>query len=44
MMPWTRWAHRDAVLVIDETGLRNQGEASCDMARQYAGTTGKITN
>jgi len=44
MMPWTRWAHRDAVLLIDETGLLNRGEASCSVAQQYAGSTGKLTN
>src|SRR5919199_1672300 len=34
----------DAVLVIDETGFLKQGKASCGVARQYAGSAGKITN
>ena len=37
-------AHRDAVLVIDETGFLKQGKASCGVARQYTGSAGKITN
>ena len=35
---------RDAVLVIDETGFRKQGKASCGVARQHTGSAGKITN
>ena len=34
----------DAVLVIDETGFLKQGNASCGVTRQYAGSAGKITN
>src|SRR4051794_41206631 len=34
----------DAVLVVDETGFRKQGKASCGVARQYTGSAGKITN
>jgi SRSO17 transposase len=34
----------DAVLVIDETGFLKQGKKSCGVARQYTGSTGKITN
>jgi SRSO17 transposase len=34
----------DAVLVIDETGFLKQGKASCEVARQYTGAAGKITN
>jgi len=34
----------DAVLVIDETGFRKQGTASCGVKRQYTGSAGKITN
>src|SRR3954468_17345930 len=34
----------DAVLVVDETGFLKQGKASCGVARQYAGSAGKITN
>lgn len=34
----------DAVLVIDETGFLKQGKTSCGVARQYTGSTGKITN
>ena len=34
----------DAVLVIDETGFLKQGKASCGVARQYTGSTGKVTN
>jgi SRSO17 transposase len=37
-------ADDDAVLVIDETGFLKQGKASCGVARQYAGSAGKITN
>jgi SRSO17 transposase len=37
-------ADDDAVLVIDETGFLKQGKASCGVARQYTGSTGKITN
>lgn len=37
-------ADADAVLVIDETGFLKQGKASCGVARQYTGSTGKITN
>ena len=33
-----------AVLVVDETGFLKQGKASCGVARQYTGSTGKITN
>jgi SRSO17 transposase len=36
-------ADEEAVLVIDETGLK-QGKASCEVARQYTGSAGKITN
>src|SRR6476469_6641892 len=34
----------DAVLVLDETGFLKQGKASCGVARQYAGSAGKVTN
>src|SRR3954447_17447454 len=34
----------DAVLVLDETGFRKQGKASCGVARQYTGSAGEITN
>lgn len=34
----------DAVLVIDETGFLKQGKASCGVARQYTGSSGKITS
>jgi len=34
-------ADGDAVLVIDETGFFEQGEASCGVARQYTGLGGK---
>lgn len=37
-------ADPDAVLVMDETGFLKQGHASCGVARQYAGSAGKITN
>lgn len=37
-------ADTDAVLMIDETGFLKQGRASCGVARQYAGSAGKITN
>ncbi len=37
-------ADRDAVLVLDETGFLKQGKASCGVARQYTGSTGKIIN
>ena len=37
-------ADADAVLVIDETGFLKQGQSSCGVARQYAGSAGKITN
>lgn len=37
-------ADPNAVLVIDETGFLKQGKASCGVARQYAGSAGKITN
>jgi SRSO17 transposase len=37
-------ADPDAVLVIDETGFRKQGKASCGVARQYTGSAGQITN
>src|SRR5829696_8868363 len=37
-------ADPDAVLVIDETGFRKQGKASCGVARQYAGSAGQITH
>ena len=33
-----------AVLVIDETGFLKQGRNSCGVARQYTGSTSKITN
>src|SRR3982750_2471564 len=33
----------EAVLVIDETGFRKQGRASCGVGRQYTGSAGKIT-
>ena len=32
------------MLVIDETGFRKQGKASCGVAWQYTGSAGKITN
>jgi hypothetical protein len=34
-------ADEDAVLVVDETGFLKQGKASCGVARQYTGCTGK---
>src|SRR4029079_8667448 len=34
----------DAVLVVDETGFLKQGKTSCGVARQYTGSSGKITN
>lgn len=34
---------KDAVLVIDETGLLKQGRASCGVGRQYTGSADKIT-
>jgi len=34
----------DAMLVLDETGFLRQGKESCGVARQYTGSTGKITN
>ena len=34
----------DAVLVIDETGLLEQGCASCEAGREYTGSAGKMTN
>jgi SRSO17 transposase len=37
-------ADRDPVLVLDETGFLKQGKASCGVARQYAGSAGKVTN
>ena len=37
-------ADADAVLVIDETGFLKQGQSSCGVARQHAGSAGKITN
>jgi SRSO17 transposase len=37
-------ADDDAVLVIDETSFLKQGKASCGVARQYAGSAGKIAN
>ena len=37
-------ADENAVLVIDETGFLKQGKASCEVARQYTGSAGKITN
>jgi len=33
-----------AVLVVDETGCLKQGKSSCGVARQYAGSAGKIAN
>src|SRR3954454_5706528 len=33
-----------AVLVVDETGILKQGNASCGVARQYTGSAGKVTN
>ncbi|UQR61498.1 IS701 family transposase [Bradyrhizobium sp. C-145] len=33
----------DAVPAIDETGFLKQGKASCEAARQYTGSAGKIT-
>jgi SRSO17 transposase len=43
-MPWKALAEETAVLVIDETGFLKQGKASCEVARQYTGSAGKITN
>src|SRR4051794_229965 len=37
-------ADAGAVLVLDETGFLEQGEASCGVARQYTGSAGKVTN
>ncbi len=39
-----RLATAEAVLVVDETGVLKQGEASCGVGRQYTGSAGKITN
>jgi SRSO17 transposase len=33
-----------AVLVLDGTGFRKQGRASCGAARQYTGSAGKVTD
>src|SRR5256885_10002479 len=37
-------ADPDAVLVIDETGFLKQGQASCGVARQSAGSAGENTD
>src|SRR6202453_2715260 len=37
-------ADDDAVLVIDESGFLQPGQASCGVARQYTGSAGKVTN
>src|SRR5205085_2670045 len=36
--------HRDAVLVVDETGFLKKGTKSAGVARQYSGTAGRIEN
>lgn len=36
--------HRDAVLVVDETGDLKKGTASVGVQRQYTGTAGRIEN
>jgi len=37
-------ADEEAVLLLDETGFLKQGRTACGVARQYAGSAGKITN
>lgn len=37
-------ADDNAALIIDETAFLKQGKASCGVARQYAGSAGKISN
>jgi SRSO17 transposase len=37
-------AHRDAVLVVDETGFLKKGTCSAGVQRQYCGTAGRIEN
>jgi SRSO17 transposase len=39
-----RLAHRDAVLIVDETGFLKKGVCSVGVRRQYCGTNGRIEN
>lgn len=34
----------DGIFVVDDTGFRKQGNASCGVGRQYSGTLGKTAN
>lgn len=36
--------HRDAVLIVDETGFIKKGTKSAGVQRQYSGTAGRIEN
>lgn len=36
--------HRDAVLIVDETGFVKKGTKSAGVQRQYSGTAGRIEN
>lgn len=38
------FGHRDAVVVVDETGFLKKGKRSAGVQRQYTGTAGKIEN
>lgn len=39
-----RLGHRDAVLIVDETGFVKKGRMSVGVQRQYSGTAGRIEN